>query len=216
LTDLLREKIYQTVRDQITYGNLHPGERLVEAKLVKDFKTSRSPIREALRQLESEGFITSENHRGHRVSKLSINEVDEIYNLRWLLESYAAGLTANQATKKDVATLKRLHEKLKKAANKYDLEKWLDNNTLFHDHLDNHCGNTHLISTIRLLKRRTYRYKYMIVRVSGHFNTAIKHHEGILRACQDNDGKKAERYSKLHVRFAKEILINYLKKFSDI
>jgi DNA-binding GntR family transcriptional regulator len=195
---------------------LHPGERLVEAKLVKEFKTSRSPIREALRQLESEGFVTSENHKGHKVSKLSIKEVDEIYNMRWLLESYAASLTANQATKKDVAVLKKLHEKLKKAAIKHDHEKWLENNSLFHDYLDDHCGNTHLISAIRLLKRRTYRYKYMIVRFSGHYDTAIKHHEKILCACQENDGKKAERYSKLHIKTAKKILINYLNKFSEL
>jgi DNA-binding GntR family transcriptional regulator len=216
MTDLLREKIYQTIRDQITYEILHPGERLTEAKLVKEFKTSRSPIREALRQLESEGFVTSENHKGHKVSKLAINEVDEIYTMRWLLESHAAGLTANQATKKDVANLKKIHKKLKKAAKDYDLEKWLENNSFFHDYLDYHCGNTHLLSAIRLLKRKTYRYKYMIVRSSGHFDTYLKHHEQILSACQENNGKKAERYSKLHIKSAKKILIDYLNKSSEL
>lgn len=216
MPDVLREKIYHTIRDQITYEILHPGERLTEAKLVREFKTSRSPIREALRQLESEGFVTSQNHKGHQVSKLSIKEVDEIYNMRWLLESYAAGLTANRATEKDVANLKKFHEKLKKAAKKYDLERWLENNTLFHNYLDDHCGNTHLISTIRLLKRKTYRYKYMIVRSSRHFDAALRHHEQILSACQKHDGKKAERHSKLHINSAKKILIDYLNKFSEL
>src|SRR4030043_2088390 len=102
MTESLREKIYQAVRDDITYGRLSSGERLVESMLVERFRASRSPIREALRQLVSEGLITFERNKGITVSKLSTREVDEIYTLRWLLESYAARLTAGKATKKDL------------------------------------------------------------------------------------------------------------------
>ena len=116
----LRERIYQEIRDQITYCKLNPGERLVESNLMIQFGASRRPIREALRQLYSEGLLTFEKNKGYTVSKLSLKQVDEIYSIRWLLESYAARLTAEKATKKDVVFLDGLNKKLHQAANKND------------------------------------------------------------------------------------------------
>jgi DNA-binding GntR family transcriptional regulator len=209
----LREKIYGKIRDDITYGALSPGERLVEDTLAKRFRASRSPIREALRQLESEGLIEFERNKGITVSKLSIKQVDEIYSIRWLLESHATRLCAEKATKNNVLYLRDLHEKLKAAAKAYDLRNWLDNNTLFHNFLSDHSGNSNLIAILDILKRRIYRYKYMIVRIPGHFGEYIRHHEGIVRGCQKNDGAMAEKYMKLHLEKIKEVLIDYLQTF---
>ena len=94
----VRETIYEAIRDEITYGELLPGERLTEKELSEKFKASRSTIRECLRQLESEALLTYASHKGFTVSKLSIKQVEEIYNLRGLLESYATRLTAEKAT----------------------------------------------------------------------------------------------------------------------
>jgi DNA-binding GntR family transcriptional regulator len=181
--------------------------------LVERFKTSRSPIREALRQLESEGLITFERNKGITVSRLTIQEIDEIYSLRWLLESYAAHLSAERATRKDVAYLKDLHRKLKVAAKDSDLVKWIHNNILFHDFFSENPGNNNLQQVLTMIKRRVYRYHYMIVRIPGHFKAYLEHHEGILRACELNDGKMAEKYMKAHVQTIKKVLIDYLNKF---
>jgi len=213
MTESLREKIYQGIRDDITYGKLLPGQRLVESMLVERFKTSRSPIREALRQLESEGLITFERNKGITVSRLTIQEIDEIYSLRWLLESYAAHLSAERATRKDVAYLKDLHGKLKVAAKNSDLVNWIHNNILFHNFFSENPGNNNLQQVLTMIKRRVYRYHYMIVRIPGHFKTYLEHHEGILRACELNDGKMAEKYMKAHVQTIKKVLIDYLNKF---
>jgi DNA-binding GntR family transcriptional regulator len=105
----LRQKVYYSIREDITLGRLSPGERLIEFELAKRFKASRSPIREAIRQLESEGLIKFNQNRGITVSKLSPEEVNEIYNVRWLLESYAARLIAEKATKANVVYLGDLH-----------------------------------------------------------------------------------------------------------
>jgi len=213
MTESLREKIYQGIRDDITYGKLLPGQRLVESMLVERFKTSRSPIREALRQLESEGLITFERNKGITVSMLTTQEIDEIYNLRWLLESYAAHLSAERATRKDVAYLKDLHGKLKVSAKNSDLLSWIHNNILFHDFLSGNSGNSNLQQVLTTVKRRVYRYHYTIVRIPGHFKAYLEDHEGILRACELNDGKMAEKYMKAHVQTIKKVLIDYLNKF---
>jgi len=98
----LKETIYQKIRDDITYGMLSPGERLIESKFAEEFGASRSPVREVLHQLVSEGLATFEKNKGITVSRLSIKQVDEIYNLTIVLESFAAGLTATRTRKKSV------------------------------------------------------------------------------------------------------------------
>jgi len=212
MTISLREKVYNRIRGDITYGKLSPGERLIERDLTEKFHISRSPIREALRQLESEGLITFKNYKGITVSKLSVKQVEEIYNLRWVLESYSASLSAERATKNYVANLRNLHEKLKIAAETFDLIVWLELNTLFHDSLSQNSGNSNLIQILDILKRRIYRYKFMVLRVPGHLNQYITHHEGILKACEKNDGRMAEKYMKIHVEHIKNVLLDYLKK----
>jgi DNA-binding GntR family transcriptional regulator len=210
----LREKIYQGIRDDITYGKLAPGERIVESRLVEQFKTSRSPIREALRQLDSEGLVRIERNTGITVTKLSIKEIDEIYNLRWLLESYAAYLTAKRATRNQVAELRKLHEKAKASTQACDLMGWLQDNTRFHRYLQKHSGNKNLDRILEILNRRVYRYRYITAaRISDNFKDYIHHHEGILRGCEANDGKMAEDYMKLHLKTIKEAVIDYLTKF---
>ena len=210
MTNSLRNKIYEKIRDDITYGRFSPGERLIEERLAKEFNASRSPVREALRQLESEGLITFERNKGVTVSKLSIEEVDEIYTLRWLLESYAAHLSAEKATKKDVAYLRGLQERLRVAAKSMDLRDWLHNNMLFHNFLCEHCGNSNLIRVIDNIKRRVYRYQYMAIKIPGQFESSLKHHAGILWACEKNDGEMAEKYMKLHLQTVKDALVNHL------
>ena len=209
----VRQNIYEAVRDKITYGELHPGERLVEANLVREFKSSRSPVREALRLLESEGLITAENHKGIYVSKLSVRDIEEIYDLRCLLESYAAHLTALQENNEAIAHLTELHDKLIHAAEKIDLEQWLTNNTLFHRCIDENCGNQNLISMIQTLKRRIYRYKYLVVRIPDLLITYTKQHDAILQAITKGNGKMAEKYMRQHLEFVKEALLNNLSKF---
>ena len=159
----LREKIYSQIRDDITYGRLNPGERLVESKLAQQFATSRSPVREVLRQLESEGLIKFQRNKGITVSKLSIKEVDEIYTLRLLLESYATRLAAENIKKNDIEILRGLQEKLKVAAKHLDIKAWLENNNLFHDILCERSENDNLALILDTLKRRIYRYKYMVL-----------------------------------------------------
>jgi DNA-binding GntR family transcriptional regulator len=215
MKQFLRKHIYETIRDQIIYGKLNPGERLTESSLVATFNSSRSPIREALRQLESEGLIMAERNKGITVAKLSLEEAEELYSLRWLLESYAARLTAEKATIEDVKLLKSLQIKLKEAVKKNDLEMWVRNNTLFHDYLEKHCGNSNMIPILKTLKHRMYSYKYTIIRIPGHFEEYIEQHNGILRACSERDGELAEKCMRQHMATIKETIIGYLKEYAE-
>lgn len=213
MTKSTREKIYEKVRDRITYGYLNPGERLIEESLVKEFKVSRTPIRESLRQLENEGLISFERNKGFTVSKLSPKQVDEIYKLRWLLEGYACGLTAEKATERDLTHLNQVHEKLQGMVQEKDLMGWLQFNSLFHDYLYDHCGNGNLISIIKIIQRRIYRYKYITISIPGYMERYLQQHEGIIRGCEKNDGEMAETCMRDHLETVRTVLLEHLNKY---
>jgi len=210
----LRERIYQGLRDDITYGKLTPGERIIESRLVEKFNVSRSPLREAVRQLESEGLVRIERNRGITVTKLSMKEVEEIYNLRSLLEGYAARLMAEKATRNQVAELRKWHERAMSSADASDLLGWHQNNGRFHNFIQKHSGNGNLDRIIEILKRRVYRYRYATdAHISERFGEYIQHHEMVVRGCETNDGQMAEDYIKLHLSTAKKAVIDYLSTF---
>ncbi|MBU1274941.1 MAG: GntR family transcriptional regulator [Proteobacteria bacterium] len=209
----VRERIYEAIRDEITYGELLPGERLTEKELSEKFQASRSTIRECLRQLESEGLLTFESHKGFRVSKLSTRQVEEIYDLRWLLESYATRLTAEKTTPAQVAHLEKLQEGCGKAAHKSDLKAWLKYNTAFHNFFYENCGNDNLKLLLDTLKRRIYRYQYIIIQIPGHFENYLAQHEKIIEACRHNDGRAAEKQMQTHLRGIKKVLLEQFEKF---
>lgn len=212
----IREKIYQKVRDRITYGFLNPGERLIEESLVNEFKVSRTPIRESLRQLENEGLITFERNKGFTVSKLSPKQVDEIYRLRLILEGYASRLTAEKASERDLMRLRELNEELRGMVQEKDLMGWLEYNTMFHDYLCDHCGNLNLISIVKIIQRRIYRYRYITIGIPGYMERYIQQHDCIIRGCEKNDGEMAETCMKDHLETVRKVLLDNLNKYPTV
>ena len=209
----LKETIYQKIRDDITYGILSPGERLIESKLGEEFGASRSPVREVLHQLVSEGLATFERNKGITVSRLSIKQVDEIYNLRIVLESFAAGLTAARTREKDIQYLLKLHGALQRTVKEGDLKNWLKNNAKFHDFFAERSGNDALNEILDIIKRRVYRYRYMIVLIPGHFGKYLTQHEALIVACREKDSVMAEKHMKQHLEKTRSVLIDYLSTF---
>ncbi|HOG18461.1 MAG: putative HTH-type transcriptional regulator YdfH [Syntrophaceae bacterium PtaU1.Bin231] len=206
----VRQDIYEKIRDDITFGRLMSGERLTEKKLSDLYKVSRSPIREALRQLESEGLISFERNKGIEVAKLSAKQVEEIYDLRELLEGFAVRTAIAKMTKRDIAYLEDLHKKLIKAAQSKDTQAWLHNNALFHGFFRDRADNENLCQLIIMLKRRIYRYQYMSVSYPRFFETYIEHHAALIEACRNKDVALAERTMKIHMRKVKDVIAGSL------
>jgi DNA-binding GntR family transcriptional regulator len=206
----VRQDIYEKIRDDITFGHLLSGERLTEKKLSDIYKGSRSPIREALRQLESEGLISFERNKGIEVAKLSVKQVEEIYDLRELLEGYAVRVAIRKMTKKDIAYLEDLHKKMMKAASSGDTQLWLQNNALFHAFFREMADNESLCQFIVILRRRIYRYQYMSVSFPRFFETYIEHHAMMIEACKAKDVDLAENTMKIHLRKVRDVIITSL------
>ena len=210
MKESLRDTVYNKLKEDITSGKVTPGERLLEVKLVQAFNASRSPVREALRLLEAEGLITFERNKGITVGKLSRREINEIYDLRCLLESHAAYVSAQNSTDEDIRYLESLQVKLRIAAKNGDSKGWLQNNALLHSYFCENCGNNNLIRIVDNLKRRINRYYYITASIVWPYDVCLEHHEIMIMGCRQRDGEIAGKYMNIHLESIRKVMISRL------
>lgn len=109
------DKAYAAIYDALTAGRLRPGEHLAEERLAREIGVSRTPVREALRRLGTEGFVEFMPNQGGRVPSLSFEDIKEIFDLRVILEGYAASLAARKMSVEQIDELKQLCDGMEKA-----------------------------------------------------------------------------------------------------
>jgi DNA-binding GntR family transcriptional regulator len=207
-----RNEIYHKLKKAIIYGELSPGEKLSEISLAKNLNTSRTPIREAFRQLQAEGFIALVSNRGAYVSKLPPDEIAEVYDLLSLLEGYGAELAAQRITAEELECLKRIQHKLITYTEKKKFRDYMEKNDEFHHFLTQFSANKTLVKTVSELRARIYRYRLNSVIIPGYMENYVSDHEKIIEALGRRDAVKARKYMKGHVQFVKEILVGFLRE----
>src|SRR5512137_1119782 len=129
----LRESILETIRDAIMSGGLKPGEKVAEPELAERFGISRTPIREAFRQLESEGYLTVFPRKGAVVAAFSQRDVEEFYAIKSIMEGYAARRACEKLTKKDLDRLQTINNKLAELAKAGDIKHFFKVHSDFHE-----------------------------------------------------------------------------------
>ena len=143
----LREVALSAIRQAILRGDLKPGQRLMEGEIAEQMGMSRAPVREALRQLETEGLVVSQAHRGAFVVELSIKDVTEICALRAAVESMSARIVAEQASPEVLAQLQQAVADMSQAADAGDLSRLAALDMSFHEMLCRASGNSRLLDT---------------------------------------------------------------------
>lgn len=131
----IEDEVYQRLREAILAGELAGGERLVHEDLASRFGISRIPVRDALKRLVADGLVDLDERRIYRVSRCGIDDVEEIYSLRTLLESHAVALATARLEDGDLAALARLQEEMEEAAATRDAETFVERNHAFHRRL---------------------------------------------------------------------------------
>ena len=212
MTKSKREHAYHQIRNAITYGELKPGERLIENKLCEIFKLGRTPLREALSQLQIEGYLDFVPNKGLTVSRMSIQNVKEIYDVIAVLEGYATEIATKYLNELDLKKLKLIHNSLKKASHLNDQKKWLDKNAVFHAYLVEACRNNFLYSIINSLRNRIYRYRLISITVPNSLKNYLSAHEKIMKNISKKDWKKAGREMQRHVLSVAKNLIKFLNQ----
>jgi DNA-binding GntR family transcriptional regulator len=208
----LREQIVSSLRDSIIKGELTPGQKLTEPELAEKLGISRTPIREAFRQLESEGFLTVIPRRGAVVSRITRKEIDDFYELKSLLEGYAARIAAERITEKGIEKLRKINEQLSVLAEKGDVEGFFWKNDEFHTTFISYCGNEKLLEFREHMVQKFMRFRLGALSVPGRLMDSVRQHRTIIRALARKDGRLAEAVVLEHALLSGEELAERLER----
>ncbi len=206
----LREKILETIREAILKGTLKPGEKVAEPELAERFGISRTPIREAFRQLESEGYLTVIPRKGAVVAALSEQDVQEFYAIKSTLEGYAAELAASRLSEKELEKLETINERLKQLAEEGDVKAFFRVHNEFHDLFVKAAGNSKLHELIQHLGMKFNRLRMASLSVEGRMGISVAEHERLIEAFRNQDGARAESLVKKTAEIGGKVLLESL------
>lgn len=194
----LSEKIALTIRNNIIKGIIKPGERLVEPKLSEMLGISRTPIREALRLLEMEGFIEIIPRRGAVVTTLTRKDIDDIFVIKMRLEPLASKLAVPLLDKTDIDKMKDLAVKMEAGSVK-GVTQLINWNYDFHNIFIYKCGNERLIKMLEGLQQQFKRATVYSFTTEGRTRKVNEEHEELIKAFEMKDEAKVEKIVETHV-----------------
>lgn len=216
LNSSLTDKAHQQIKEWIVHYRLKPGARLHVSDLAHALRMSRTPVREALSMLEKERLIRREPQKGYRVGTLSMQEIEDLYDLRIALEV----LAVRQAAKRmNASTCRRLSSilcefgRLLKTPQK---QRILDRGQDFHVVVLEASGNQPLAEIGRAILDRIWVIQNINLLTTDHFSDAHPQHLQILEALERRDAKKAALLMERHLTQAKKFVLSRLKNGDDI
>jgi DNA-binding GntR family transcriptional regulator len=202
----LREKIVESLREAIIKGGLKAGEHVAETDVAERLGISRTPVREAFRQLESEGFLTVAPRRGAVVSPVVEKDVMEFYTIKSILEGYAARVATARLTERDIRRMEELNNDLENYARKGDAKGCTRVHNEFHEVFLLACGNEKLHRLVQKLVQQFQRFRISLT-VTGKLERSIAQHRAIVEAFKARDADLAERLVKENADEGAETLI---------
>ncbi|OGP91489.1 MAG: hypothetical protein A2156_16045 [Deltaproteobacteria bacterium RBG_16_48_10] len=200
-----RERVYEHIKTSILSGHLNPGEKLTEEHLAKTIGVSRTPVREALHKLESEGLIKIRKKRGFIVSRDSKEEVEELFELRSILEGYSLRVISESVSEETLHRLERFIQNAEEALKRKKIEDAFKWNTRFHDTLHELVANkARLYRLIVDMRKYVLRHRKDPLRYPDGGRRSVEGHKKIVMALQLKDSDLCERVMREHIQEAKE------------
>ncbi len=202
------DDVYKQLREDIVTGVCRPNGRLIEVELADRLKVSRTPIREALKRLASEGLVLS-RRRGWIVREHTGDEIREIYEARAALEGYCARLAAKRGTEAQLKHIASLHRGAKGTASS-SRKRLVEVNESFHDAIITAAQNERLAELIH--RNREYYFNFRIAKLytDDEAQTSLEGHDAIVRALGERDGERAEREMRKHIDLALGLMLSKL------
>jgi DNA-binding GntR family transcriptional regulator len=178
----------ERIRHAILEGVLPPGSRIDQNRLARDLNTSLVPVREALKKLESEGFVQIIPRRGAFVADVSLSDVEDLYHARRVIEASTGENAASKLTDDDLVQLRRLFKQVNDALKKGDYEAFTRLNRQFHFVIFDAVDSKYLSKVISGLWDLAERYRYRSALIKDRAEAIRVEHRAILDACEGRDG----------------------------
>jgi len=214
----LRNVVADQMRTAILEGQYKPGEWMRQERIAQELGVSQMPVREALKELASEGLIEHVPYRGARVVDISSTDVEDIYALRAFLESRAAGFAATQITPEELAKLKQLQAEIEENSAPEKLLKYRDLNRSFHELIFTASKHTYLIRTLKMFWAA---FPTMLMGnypltasqpLGGRDSVDLLEHAAIIDALEKGDTKAAQKAMQEHITSVKLELMHMITK----
>jgi DNA-binding GntR family transcriptional regulator len=187
----LREQVHDHLRQLLNRGELRPGHFLDLDALEARLGVSRTPLRDALLQLEAEGFVTILPRRGVQVRPLTRDDIRHIYEIVGALEGAALLAAFPRLGPTETAALRRLNREMKAAVEADDFDRYYDRNLAFHDVFLDRCDNERLVCLVRTLKQRLYDWPRRRGFVKAWELASVREHAALARLVEEGDPRAA-------------------------
>jgi GntR family transcriptional regulator, rspAB operon transcriptional repressor len=208
-------KVYEYVREKIFSGEISPGQRLIEAKVAKEIGTSRTPVREALHNLQKDGLIESIPRVGYRVRPISKEEVIQICKIREALEIIAANWAMERSHSTLVEELTRNILDSEEKIAMGDVHSFADLDAQFHETIARLSGSSHIMEITQLMRRHMLRHRITSFYHTDIFLRALDGHKLIFKALERRDSDEVERAIRYHLELSLRDILKSAQKESQ-
>ena len=203
----LRELVCEHIREAIINGTFAPGERLMEIQMADEMGVSRTPVREAIRKLEMEGFVVMIPRRGTYVSNMSIKDINDVYEIRISLDTLAAGLAAERISDEELEELQCLLVKVGNAIEENDMAKVVEADIEFHDVLYKASRNERLRNIINNLREQITVIRGVSMRYPGRLKDTQEEHRRLVECIAARNVEKSQEMARIHLENAEKTLM---------
>jgi DNA-binding GntR family transcriptional regulator len=211
----LHEQAAARLRLLIVRGDLAPGEPLLEADLSDALGISRTPLREALKRLASEGLVELRLNRSAIVAPLRVAELAELFEAVSAIERCAAELAATRMSERDIERLEALQQRIEWHHDRGELRDYFEVNQQIHGAIVGLAGNSVLKATHDMLMPRAERARFLALRVRGRWDESVREHREILAALKARDATRAGALLGHHVRRTGLVMADALQAETD-
>jgi DNA-binding GntR family transcriptional regulator len=195
----LHQEVALRIQKMINKGILVKGQKIDEKVLCESMGVSRTPVREALRLLKSDGLIDLIPHKGAYVSQPCIEEINDMFEVMSVLEGTCARLATTKMKERDLTRIESLHKDLEEQYRKRDHEGYLKKNNVFHLFIQELAGNRVLNDVINGLRQKILLYRQRQLYQPERFDQSIQEHRDLLDAIRKKDPASAESLMKRHL-----------------
>ena len=211
----LREVVSETLRQAIQDGVLKPGERLMEIPLAEELGVSRTPIREAIRKLELEGFVVMVPRRGTYVANISLKDITQVFEIRSALEELAAGLAAERITEEEIETLERMLVEIGDHMENKDMDSVVAADVEFHEVLYLASRNERLADIVHNLREQTYRFRSFSMNQPGRLRKTWEEHRQLVEAIATHNAPQARKLARIHMEHSEQTLLQGMEESQE-
>ena len=207
----MKHQIYQILKKEICDGNFPPGHWLQEKELAAQLNVSRSPVREALKQLVDEGLAIEYPNKGVFVKEFTVKDIEEIYEVRILLESYAIKNSVKTITSSNIKDLMGLLQDLIKHYENNDLARYIETDTLLHQYIITLGGNSIVSDIYKRIYSQSQQFRIYSLTTQTRFDDSATEHKNIVENLFSGNWKEADRINRIHLSLAREEIIQHFE-----